>query len=40
MAADAARFRLVLATPLWRAASLISFRRPPAAFRRQRQTEA
>jgi len=34
------RFRLSLASPLRRAASLIPFRRPSAAFRRQRQTEA
>jgi hypothetical protein len=34
------RFRLSLAAPLRRTASLMPFRRPPAAFRRQRQTEA
>jgi hypothetical protein len=34
------RFRLSLAASLRRAASLTPFRRPPAAFRRQRQTEA
>jgi len=34
------RFRLALASPLRRAVSLISFHRPPAASRRQRQTKA
>jgi hypothetical protein len=34
------RFRLSLAAPLRRTASLMPFRRPPVAFRRQRQTEA
>jgi hypothetical protein len=33
------RFRLSLAAPLRRTASLMPLRRPPAAFRRQRQTE-
>jgi hypothetical protein len=34
------RFRLALAAPLRRTASLMPFRRPPAASRRQCQTEA